>query len=214
MSHLPDLLPVKSTCFAIVFPANDPDMLIPMRGVVEDVVLHPVVPKYVVRGTSVYENIYFIRRHFDGAHVRTSRGRSEVMEPPRSSLRSLEHFNTWLADGSTRFLCDFMFVFPTKAAMMEYFHALQDYLVVRAVRRLRDVATKREYAAAGRMGAAGHADFEGRLWAAFADKFRDRAEFAAWMKQVNGPRIYRRADVAKRVSQRRMARRPGHAGST
>lgn len=213
MSHQPDLLPVKSTCFAIVFPLNDPDMLIPVRGVVEDVVLHPVLPKYAVRITSVYESVYFVRKHFDGARVRTHRGKTHKLDPPRDALRSLEHFNTWLADGSVRFLCDYMFVHPTKAGMMEYFHALQDYLVVRAVRKLRDVTTKREYAAAGRMGAGGPADFEGRMWAAFADKFRDRAEFAAWMKEVNGPRIYRR-QRAKGVSQRRMGRRSGGPGST
>ncbi len=185
-----ELLPVKSGCYALLRPTNDPDMVVPARAVVEDIAMDPVLPVYKLRVVSIYENVFNFRRHFARAYWRCRSMRPTLLHVPPKALVSEDALNTWLCDRPLLFHVEYPFVFKSKSEMIGYFNRLQEYVLAKTVRRLRDVLSRREYS--GRLKINDHMDFDGRMWQAFADKFGSRDEFGAWMKQVGGPRVYRK----------------------
>lgn len=195
-----DLIPVGGRCFVIIRPTNAPDMFVPARGTVVDVKMDPTLPVYRVKLHAVYERINFVRRHVVGNYWKSRQDRPLLMKPPAKALGSMDEFNTWLADQSMQFRVEYPFAFREKAEMLAYFDKLNDYVAIRALRHLREVATKKEYT--GRLRMLDGVEFEGRLWEAFADKFGSREEFARWTKQLRGPRVGKSA-AAVRLSARR-----------
>lgn len=195
-----DLIPVGSRCFVIVRPTNAPDMFVSARGTVADVKMDPVMPVYRVKLHAVYERINYVRRHVVGNYWKCRGDRPLLMKPAARALGSMDEFNTWLADQSMLFSVEYPFAFREKAEMLLYFDKLNDYVVTRTLRHLREVTTKQSYN--GRLRMLDGVEFESRLWQAFADKFGSREEFAKWTKQLRGPRVAKSAS-AVRMSARR-----------
>lgn len=185
---LKELLSVGSPCFVLLYPTSNPEFLFPASGVVEDVEMDPVLPKYAVRVTHVDETPHLVRKHFDRQYWSLRKAgwkttKQQLLKVPSKHAGTTEQYVTWVHDQGYLFAVDYPMAWATRDEMRSAFMRLHEHFVDRTVRRLRDLATRKAYEG-GRFWEPGDPDLAQRLWRTWADRFASREEFDRWVERT------------------------------
>ena len=170
-----ELLNKKSICHALIASTNSPDVLIPVKCVVEDIHFNDTIPFYDLRIIKFYDNIDFLKRNLmDRSFLLKYRGKSKTFPVPKK-IKTVTELEKWFADEAPyRFSVESTFVVRTKIEMTELFNKIQEYLIVQNLRSIRTTAMRGLYE--GPFKIQSKVEFAVRLERMIGDKF-DKQSF-------------------------------------
>ena len=109
-----DILDKKSICHAIIYSSHDPEIIIPIKGIVEDVHFQEDIPSYSIKLIKFYDNINFLKEHLYDKPFLLKRGD----KPKRFTIpkvKTVTELESWFIDECThRFCVESNFVTKTK----------------------------------------------------------------------------------------------------
>ena len=111
-----NLFDKKSLCHALLQSSSEPEILIPVKAIIEDIKLNEDTPLYLVRVIKFYDNIDFLKWGFYDSSFRTSFNLkiSRPLKIPKK-INNIAQMEQWLGSESNyRFCVESNLVFKTK----------------------------------------------------------------------------------------------------
>jgi hypothetical protein len=135
-----DILDKRSICHGFISSTSKPDVLIPFKGVIEDIQFHENFPRYSIKIIKFYDNVYFLKEFLgDGFYQQKFEGKPKPVSIP-NTIKTVPELEDWI--GSCRFVVETNFVVKTKNEMMELFKKLQEYLIAKAYREIQQFSVR------------------------------------------------------------------------
>lgn len=135
-----NILDKKSICHGFISSTSKPDVLIPFKGIIEDIQFHENFPRYSIRIIKFYDNIYFLKEFLmDGFYQQKFEGKPKSITIP-SAIKTVPDLESWIV--SCRFIVESNFVVKTKNEMVEIFTKLQEYLIAKAYREIQQFSVR------------------------------------------------------------------------
>jgi hypothetical protein len=175
-----DLLDKKTICHAIIYSSQDPEIIIPIKGIVEDIHFNADIPYYSIKLIKFYDNINFLKEHlYDRTFLLKYGEKPKRFQIPK--FRTVAELETWFIDDcSHRFCIQSNFVCRTKLQMSDLFNKIQEYLILKNLRIIKKTSTRPLYE--GHLKISSNIEFNERLRRAYGDKFEgDIDEFLSYI---------------------------------
>ena len=135
-----NILDKKSICHGFISSTSKPDVLIPFKGIIEDIHFHENFPRYSIRIIKFYDNIYFLKEFLsDGFYQQKFEGKPKSITIP-TTIKTAPDLESWIV--SCRFVVESNFVVKTKNEMMAIFTKLQEYLITKAYREIQQFSVR------------------------------------------------------------------------
>lgn len=135
-----DILDKRSICHGFISSTSKPDVLIPFKGVIEDIQFHENFPRYSIKIIKFYDNIYFLKEFLgDGFYQQKFEGKPKPITIP-PTIKTVPDLEDWIS--SSRFVVESNFVVKTKNEMMEIFTKLQEYLIAKSFREIQQFSVR------------------------------------------------------------------------
>lgn len=167
-----ELLNKKSICHALIASTNSPEILIPVKGVIEDIHFNDQIPYYDIKIIKFYDNIDFLKRNlYDRPFLLKYKGKSKALSLS-NKIKTASELENWFSSESTyRFCVESTFVVRTKNEMMDLFNKIQEYLIIQNLRAIRNSVMRPLYDGHFRINS--KVEFNERLKRMFGDRFND-----------------------------------------
>ena len=167
-----ELLNKRSICHALIASTTFPDILIPIKGIVEDIHFNDQIPYYDIKIIKFYDSIEFLKKNlYDRPFLLKYKGKSKSMIIPKK-IKTASELETWFSEESTyRFCVESTFVTRTKNEMSELFNKIQEYLIIQNLRMIRTSIIRGLYD--GPFKIYSKIEFNERLKRMFGDRFSD-----------------------------------------
>lgn len=164
------ILDKKSICHALLTPTSDPEIMIPVKGVVEDVFFEEDIPVYILRVIKFYDNIHFLKTAFiDKSFLTNYRGKPKPLKVPKT-VKTITELEEWSGEKTRyRFCVESNMVVRNKNEMMELFNKVQEYLIRQKLRAVKKILLRTPYQGPIRLNS--NAEFDNRMRRAFGDLF-------------------------------------------
>jgi hypothetical protein len=178
-----EILDKKSICHALISSTSDPEVIIPIKAVIEDVHFHENIPYYSLRIIKFYDNIDFLRvNFFDKPFVTSYKSQPKPIKIP-NKIRNTEELDTWMGDNSKyRFFVESNLVVKTKNEMMELFNKIEEYILCKSLKRAKSIVLRYPYKGPIRMST--KTEWAFRLERAFSDLFPTREEAISFISTI------------------------------
>jgi hypothetical protein len=176
-----ELLDKRSICHALIYSTNNPEILIPIKGIVEDIHFDDDIPFYSIKLIKFYDNIFFLNENLiDRPFLLKHKGKPKKFHIPK--FKNVPELENWFIDEcSHRFCIESTMVVRSKSEMVELFNKVQEYLVIKNLRLIRDTSTRPLYD--GKLKIASKIEFKERLKRMIGDKF-DQGEFDQFIEFI------------------------------
>lgn len=169
------ILDKRSVCHALLTSSYDPEIMIPVKGIIEDVFFEEDIPIYSIRIVKFYDNINFLKTSFIGKSFLTNyRGKPKPISLPKD-IKTLNELENWLGDKSRyRFCVESNLVVRTKVEMLELYNRIQEYLILQKLRFIKKISLRSSYDGPLRLNSS--EEFNNRVRRAFADLFDSESD--------------------------------------
>jgi hypothetical protein len=177
------ILDRKSICHALLTSSSDPETLIPVKGVIEDVFFEEDIPIYSIRVIKFYDNINFLKSAFIGKPFLTNyRGKPKPLSLP-TEIKTLNEMEVWLSDKSKyRFCVESNLTVRTKTEMMDLYNKIQEYLILQKLRSIKKIVLRTPYEGPLRLNST--EEFNNRVRRAFADLFDSESSIKSFIDVI------------------------------
>jgi hypothetical protein len=175
-----ELLDKKSICHVIIYSSQDPETLIPIKGIVEDIHFNADIPFYSIKLIKFYDNINFLKENlYDRTFLLKYGEKPKRFQIPR--FKTVVELENWFIDEcSHRFCVQSNFVCKTKGQMSGLFNKIQEYLIIKNLRVIKKSSIRGLYE--GPLKIQSNVEFNERLKRAYSDKFNgDIDEFLSYI---------------------------------
>jgi hypothetical protein len=167
-----ELLNKKSICHALISSTSTPEILIPIKAVIEDIHFSDDIPHYDLKIIKFYDGIDFLKKNMLNKPFilgYKKKGKPVIFS---TKIKTASELERWFSDESTyRFCVESTFVVKTKVEMSDLFNKIQEYLIIQNLRAIRNTTLRPFYEGPLRMDS--KIEFEQRLKRAFGDKLSD-----------------------------------------
>lgn len=174
-----DLLDKGSMCHAFLISPMFPEVLIPVRGVIEDFLLKEDIPIYRIRIIEFYDDFNFLLRNFyPPRRFYISRSYTSTANELhiRSSIKTRDELSNYFnSESKIRFNIDSVFVFKTKFEMFNMFNRINEFLICKYLKFTKDILVRPKYT--GPLSITGEKEFHIRMERGFSDLFNSKEEF-------------------------------------
>lgn len=158
----------KTICHGFISSTSKPDVLIPFKGVIEDIQFHENFPKYSIKIIKFYDNIYFLKELLnDGFFLQKFDGKPKSVNVP-TSIKTVPELEEWIA--KIRFVVETNFVVKTKNEMIDIFRRIQEYLIAKSYREIQQFSVRPLLESPLRMES--KAELKLRIKRIYGDKFK------------------------------------------
>jgi hypothetical protein len=176
-----EILDKRSICHAIIYSTHDPETIIPIKGLVEDVHFHQDIPYYSIKLIKFYDNINFLKEHlYDKPFLLKYGDKPKRFSIPKK--KTVTELENWFIDECThRFCIESNFVRRTKIEMVELFNKIEEYLIIKHLRIIKKSSMRSLYE--GPVKIQSTIEFNERMKRAYGDKFNgnDADEFLSFV---------------------------------
>lgn len=164
-----NLLDKKSICHALLYSSNNPEIIIPIKGIIEDIHFDQDIPYYSIKLIKFYDNIVFLKDHFiDHPFLLKYKSKPNRFHIPK--VKTVAELEIWFSDECThRFCVESTMVVRTKLEMAELFNKIQEYLYIKNLRNMREIGSRGLYE--GPFKIPSKIEFKERLRRMWGDKF-------------------------------------------
>jgi hypothetical protein len=177
------ILDKKSVCHALLTSSSDPETMIPIKGIIEDVFFEEDIPIYKIRIVKFYDNINFLKTAFIGKPFLTNyRGKPKPLTLPKE-IKTLAEMENWLSENSKyRFCIESNLVVRTKIEMLELYNKIQEYLILQKLRSIKKIVLRTPYEGPLRLNSS--EEFNNRVRRAFADLFDSESSVKSFIDVI------------------------------
>ena len=156
---------------------TNPNILLPVKGVILDSKWDPVNPLYQIRIIKLYDNMKFLKQHFFGMNFR-----HEFENRARKMILRAEDFKTTKAledrlndKDRERFyvVIESVMCTKTKIGLSGLFEKVQFYMISKNLKEIRDISTRPFFK--GPLSLDSPKEFDARYKKGWADKFERNA---------------------------------------
>ena len=178
-----EILDKKSICHALISSTSDPEVIIPIKAVIEDVRFHENIPYYSLRIIKFYDSIDFLRANFfNKPFVTVYKSQPKPLKIP-DSIRTTEALDTWMGENSKyRFFVESNLVVKTKNEMMDLFNKIEEYILCKSLKKAKSIALRIPYKGPIRMSS--KAEWANRLERAYSDLFSTKEEAQSFISTI------------------------------
>ena len=164
------ILDKRSICHALLTSSYDPEIMIPVKGIIEEVYFEENIPVYSIRIIKFYDNINFLKQNFIGKPFLTNyRGKPKPITLPKE-IKTTAEMENWLGENSKyRFCIESNLVVRTKNEMMQLFDRIGEYLILQKLRSIRKIILRTPYNGPIKINSV--AEYSIRMERAFSDLF-------------------------------------------
>jgi hypothetical protein len=154
---------------------TNPNILLPVKGVILDSKWDPVNPLYQIRIIKLYDNMKFLKQHFFGMNFR-----HEFENRARKMILKSEDFKTTKAledrlndKDRERFyvVVESVMCTKTKIGLSGLFEKVQFYMISKNLKEIRDISTRSFFK--GPLSIDSSKEFDARYKKGWADKFKN-----------------------------------------
>lgn len=135
--------------YALLSSYSNPNVLIPIKGIIKDIEFDEVNPRYQIRAVKFYDSINFLKKNlFDCSFPYRFDRRPRKFKINKNKPRSVDELQYRLnANDRQRyyFVVDSIMAFQFRNEMTEMFNMLQDHIIEKKFRELRDEMTRTFY---------------------------------------------------------------------
>lgn len=164
------LLDKKSICHALLYSTANPNIIIPIKGIIEDIHFEEDIPHYSIKLLKFYDNIHFLKENFfDKPFLLKHKGKAKVIQIPKTIKTVPELQNWFIDDCKSRFCVESSFVVRTKIEMSDLFNKIEEYLLIKYLRIIRNSTIRPMYE--GPLRISSKIEFKERLRRMYGDKF-------------------------------------------
>lgn len=165
-----ELINKKSICHALLYSTQNPEIMIPVKGIVEDIHFREDIPFYSIKIIKFYDNIYFLKENlFNRPFQLRIDSKPKSFQIPKT-IKTVVELENWFIDTcSHRFVVESNFVVRTKNEMTELFTKIQEYLIIKNLRLIRDSSMRTLFE--NPLKIESKKEFQERLKRMYGDKF-------------------------------------------
>jgi hypothetical protein len=162
------LIDKRSICHSLLYSTSYPEILIPIKGVVEDIHFEEDIPHYSIKLIKFYDNIHFLKEHFiDKPFLLKHKSKPKSFQIPK--FKTVVELENWFIEECThRFCVESPFVVRTKIEMVDLFNKIEDYLIIKKFRSIRESTIRPLYE--GDLKISSKIEFTERLRRMYGDK--------------------------------------------
>lgn len=166
-----ELIDKRSICHALLYSNRNPDIVIPIKGIVEDIHFNDEIPYYSIKLIKFYDNINFLKAHFiDQPFLLRYGDKQRTFNIPK--VNNIIELENWFIDECKhRFCVESNFVTKTKIEMTELFNKIQEYILIKNFRAIKESTYRGLYE--GPLKISSFVEFNQRFKRAYNDKFND-----------------------------------------
>jgi len=177
------ILDKRSICHALLTSTHDPEIMIPIKGIIEEVYFEENIPVYSIRIIKFYDNIHFLKNHFIGKSFLTNyKGKPKPIYIPKEIKTTIEIEN-WLGENSKyRFCVESNLVVRTKNEMMQLFDRVAEYLILQKLRSIKKIVLRTPYNGPLKLNSS--AEYSIRIERAFSDLFTSSDETKKFIDNI------------------------------
>lgn len=176
-----ELIDKKSICHALLYSNRNPEVVIPIKGIVEDIHFNAEIPYYSIKLIKFYDNINFLKSHFiDHPFLLKHGDKMRTFTIPK--FNNVVELENWFIDECRhRFCVESNFVTRTKIEMSELFNKIEEYVIIKHLRSIKESTIRGMYE--GPLKISSFVDFNQRFKRAYNDKFDegDADEFLSYI---------------------------------
>jgi len=137
---------------ALISTTQQPNILIPVRGMIYDVKFDDLNPQYQIRIKKFYDNIYFLKQNlFGGRFIRDFEGKETRINAKRVNYKNSDDLIQNLFDGPNwkkyTIIVDSIFCTKTLDQQQELFNNLQTFLIEQKIKDIYEMSTRQPYRA-------------------------------------------------------------------
>ena len=135
---------------ALISTTQNPNVLIPIRGLIYDVKFDDVNPRYQLRIKKFYDNIVFLKANlFGGRFIRDFEGKETRINLKRQEYKTVKELEERVFDGEKwkQYLItvDSVFCVKTRGEQVELFNKIQDFQTEVALKELYELTSRTQY---------------------------------------------------------------------
>jgi hypothetical protein len=177
------ILDKRSICHALLTSTYDPEVMIPIKGIIEEVYFEENIPVYSIRIIKFYDNIHFLKSNFIGKSFLTNyKGKPKPIQIPKE-IKTITEMENWLGESSKyRFCIESNLVVKTKNEMMELFNRIGEYLLLQKLRAIRKIVLRTPYDGPLKLNST--AEYSIRIERAFSDLFATSDEAKKFIENI------------------------------
>jgi len=162
---------------ALISTTQQPNVLIPVRGIIYDVKFDDINPQYQIRVKKFYDSIYFIKQNiFGGRFFHDFEGHDTRINAKRTNYKNTEQLVEELFDGDNwkkyLIVVDSVFCVKTFEEQQILFNNLQSFMIEQKIKEIYEMSTRLPYQRAS-------GDFA----------YESKGEFITALKKFLGDRI-------------------------
>jgi hypothetical protein len=167
-----ELLNKKTICHALISSTNSPEILIPIKAVIEDIHFSEDIPHYDLKVIKFYDGIDFLKKNILNRYFILGYKKKAKPVVFSKTIKSAAELENWFSDESTyRFCVESTFVVKSKEEMVSLFNKIQEFLIIQKFRSIRTSIMRPLYRGSLRIDS--KVEFEQRIRRAFSDKMSD-----------------------------------------
>lgn len=162
---------------ALISTTQQPNVLIPVRGIIYDVKFDDINPQYQIRVKKFYDSIYFLKQNiFGGRFFRDFEGHDTRINAKRTNYKNTDQLVEELFDGDNwkkyLIVVDSVFCVKTFEEQQVLFNNLQSFMIEQKIKEIYEMSTRLPYQRAS-------GDFA----------YESKGEFITALKKFLGDRI-------------------------
>lgn len=162
---------------ALISTTQQPNIVIPVRGIIYDVKFDDINPQYQIRVKKFYDTMYFLKQNlFGGRFIRDFEGAETRINAKRTNYKNTEDLVDGLFDGDNwkkyLIVVDSVFCTKTLSEQMELFNNLQSFMIESKIKEIYELSTRYPYRKA-----------KGEF------AYESKGEFVAALKKFLGDRV-------------------------
>lgn len=135
---------------ALISTTQQPNVLIPVRGIIYDVKFDDINPQYQIRIKKFYDNMYFLKQNlFGGRFIRDFEGSDTRINAKRTNYKNIEQLSDDLFNGESwkkyLIVVDSVFCTKTLDEQQTLFNNLQTFMIEQKIKEIYEMSTRYPY---------------------------------------------------------------------
>ena len=135
---------------ALISTTQQPNIIIPVRGLIYDVKFDDINPQYQIRVKKFYDTMYFLKQNlFGGRFIRDFEGGETRINAKRTNYKNTEELVEGLFDGDNwkkyLIVVDSVFCTKTLDEQMVLFNNLQSFMIESKIKEIYELSTRYPY---------------------------------------------------------------------
>lgn len=135
---------------ALISTTQQPNIIIPVRGLIYDVKFDDINPQYQIRVKKFYDAMYFLKQNlFGGRFIRDFEGGETRINAKRTNYKNTEELVEGLFDGDNwkkyLIVVDSVFCTKTLDEQMVLFNNLQSFMIESKIKEIYELSTRYPY---------------------------------------------------------------------